>query len=228
MDLRLHKTMLAKVLLTLYKNTYLSQVLGFKGWTCAMFFYDLPRLSVDLDFDILRLYDDVLEQGIIREIEPILRQFWEITDFAVKKNTILYEIRYQNYERRLKLEISTRGASGRFLKKNFLWENISVMCESDLFSNKLVALLGRKWITNRDIFDIWFFLAKWIQIHEWIIMEYTQKDLVSYLDEVKDFIKDYDFKKVLYGLWELLDAKQKNFAKTKMQDEILWYLNFYP
>lgn len=31
-------------------------------------------------------------------------------------------------------------------------------------------------------------------------MEYTQKDLVSYLDEVKDFIKDYDFKKVLYGL----------------------------
>ena len=227
MDARLHKTMLAKVLLALYKNTYLSQVLGFKGWTCAMFFYDLPRLSVDLDFDILRPYDDVLEEGIIGELEPILREFWEITDFAVKKNTILYEIRYQNYERRLKLEISTRGASGGFEKHNFLWENISVMRESDLFSNKLVALLGRKWITNRDIFDIWFFLAKWTEIQEWIIREYTQKDLTNYLDAVRNFIKHYDFKKILYWLWELLDEKQKHFAKTKMQDEILWYLSFY-
>ncbi|MDR2411472.1 MAG: nucleotidyl transferase AbiEii/AbiGii toxin family protein [Candidatus Peribacteria bacterium] len=34
------------------------------------------------------------------------------------------------------------------------------MSEEDLFSNKLLALLNRKAITNRDIFDIWFFLSK--------------------------------------------------------------------
>jgi hypothetical protein len=96
-----------------------------------------------------------------------------------------------------------------------------------LFSNKLIALLNRKAITNRDIFDIWFFLSKWIDINEKIISDFTNKEAKAYLWEVKEFIQNYDFGKILYWLWEMLSEKQKNFTKTKMKDEILGYLNFY-
>jgi hypothetical protein len=180
-----------------------------------------------LDFDILGKYDENIIEKIILSIKPILETFWEITDFARKENTILFELRYKDNERRLKVEISTRWESWSFLKKNFLWENIYIMSEEDLFSNKLLALLNRKAITNRDIFDIWFFLSKWVGINEKIILDFVGKEAKVYLIEVKNFIQNYDFNKILYWLWEMIDSKQKNFVKTKMKDEILWFLDFY-
>lgn len=227
MDKKLHKITLSKILLAIYKNPFLSQNLGFKGWTAAMFFYWLPRLSVDLDFDIFLENTSNYRKDIIKELENILKNFWEITDFEDKQNTILFELRYKNDERRLKIEISNRWKSGEFIQKNFLWENIWVMKEKDLFSNKLIALLNRKWITNRDIFDIWYFLSRWIDIDRDIIEIFTWRSLEEYFLKVKSFIKNYDFSKALYWLWEMLDNKQKNFIKTKMKDEILWYLEFY-
>ena len=101
------------------------------------------------------------------------------------------------------------------------------MKEEDLFSNKLIALLNRKWITNRDIFDIWYFFSKWTIINSKIISDFTQISYEEYFKKVKIFIEWYDFRKVLYWLWEMLDFKQKNFAKTKMKDEILGYMEFY-
>jgi hypothetical protein len=219
--------MLSKVLVAIYKDQFLWTILGFKWGTCAMFFYGLPRLSVDLDFDILRQIDKNSVEEIIHSLRKILVNFWKITDFARKQNTILFEIRYQNDERRLKVEISTRWKSWSFYVKNFLWENIYIMNETDLFSNKLITLLNRKAITNRDIFDIQFFFSKWVKINEKIIVDFTWKGVKIYLQEVKKFIQNYDFWKILYGLWEVLDEKQKSFAKTKMKDEILGYLEFY-
>jgi hypothetical protein len=40
-----------------------------------MFFYELPRLSVDLDFDILGKYDENIIEKIILSIKPILETF---------------------------------------------------------------------------------------------------------------------------------------------------------
>lgn len=227
MDQKLHKIMLSKVLISIYKNPFLAQNLGFKGWTAAMFFYWLPRLSVDLDFDIF--WQDTVEyrKKIMYELENVLKNFWEITDFADKTNTILYELRYQNDERRLKIEISKRWKSWNFIQKNFLWENIWIMQDRDLFSNKLIALLNRKWVTNRDIFDIWYFFSKWVDLNVEIIEEFTRVSISEYLEKVRDFISNYDFRKVLYWLGEMLNNKQKNFAKTKMKDEILGFLEFY-
>jgi hypothetical protein len=40
-----------------------------------MFFYGLPRLSVDLDFDILGDYNQIIKDKIITHLEPILKDF---------------------------------------------------------------------------------------------------------------------------------------------------------
>lgn len=61
--------------------------LGFKGGTSLIFFYDLPRFSVDLDFNLINtdkvdfVYDKVhtvlLKHGIISdESKEFFVQFW--------------------------------------------------------------------------------------------------------------------------------------------------------
>ena len=53
MDITKHKTNLTNILIDIYKDSLLSSRLGFKGGTATMLFYNLPRFSVDLDFDII-------------------------------------------------------------------------------------------------------------------------------------------------------------------------------
>ena len=219
--------MLSKVLLNIYKDPFLNRNLGFKGGTCAMFFYGLDRLSVDLDFDLLNNLDTKQRQKLIDQLGSILKQFGKITDFADKQNTILFEIKYQDYARRLKVEISKRKLPASYQIKNFLGENIPIMKEEDLFAHKLLALLNRKWVANRDIYDIRFFLQKGIKPNPQIIKKLSGKDLKEYLQQVKKFIENYDFNKILYGLGELLEPSKKHFAKTKMKSQILGFLDFY-
>ena len=53
LNITTHRNLLLKILKDIYSDTALGPVLGFKGGTAAYFFYDLPRFSVDLDFDLL-------------------------------------------------------------------------------------------------------------------------------------------------------------------------------
>jgi predicted nucleotidyltransferase component of viral defense system len=48
-----HKFFLFQILKDVYSDIELANCLGFKGGTALMFFYDLPRFSVDLDFNLL-------------------------------------------------------------------------------------------------------------------------------------------------------------------------------
>lgn len=225
MDTQKHKVIMSKVLMALYKNRELSDKLWFKWGTCAMFFYDLPRFSIDLDFDWLwwdhTKYLDILESEISK--------FGKISDKQDKFYTIYYELNYKSWVKNLKIEISKRGASGKFILQNFMWESILIMDQEDLFTNKLIALLGRNKITNRDIFDVRFFLQWWVKLNKKLLeskLVNTDKTYQSYIVQVKQFISNYDFQKILYGLGELVDPKQKQFAKTKMKAQILWYLDF--
>jgi len=52
-DLNKHKFYLLQILKDIYTDIEISSSLGFKGGSALMFFYDLPRFSVDLDFNLL-------------------------------------------------------------------------------------------------------------------------------------------------------------------------------
>lgn len=225
LNIKKHKIYLSKLLLEIYKNKRISTILWFKWWTCAMLFYWLPRFSVDLDFDLLS--SNISYDEIIYELENILEKYWKITDIYNKKNTILWEFSYKTWEKRIKIEISKRKNISNYKNKNFLWENIIIMTKEDIFTNKLFALLNRKKIANRDIFDIWYFLSSWTEINTWLLNFLTWKDIKTYLEEIKSFIKWYDFRKILYNLGELIDEDMKSFCKSKMKQQILWYLDFY-
>ena len=44
---------MVQILKEIYADIELANCLGFKGGTAMMFFYDLPRFSVDMDFNLL-------------------------------------------------------------------------------------------------------------------------------------------------------------------------------
>ncbi len=52
-DIKKHKFFLFQILKDIYEDKDLAAILGFKGGTALTFFYDLPRFSVDLDFNLL-------------------------------------------------------------------------------------------------------------------------------------------------------------------------------
>ena len=67
MDINRHKYFMMQVLKDIYTDSELASSLGFKGGTALMFFYNLPRFSVDLDFNLIdktkekRVYDKVYQ-----------------------------------------------------------------------------------------------------------------------------------------------------------------------
>ena len=82
--------------------------IAFKGGTALKLFYDLPRYSEDIDYDILpgTSANDILD--VMRML--FQKKKWEITDETVKYYAILLELQFAGPERnfRLKIEMSTR------------------------------------------------------------------------------------------------------------------------
>jgi hypothetical protein len=78
-----------------------------------MLFYDLPRMSVDLDFDLIQIDMTISSsyQHIVDEIQTTLIQFGNITDYQDKFYTICFELNYGFGDKNIKIEISKRGQS---------------------------------------------------------------------------------------------------------------------
>ena len=53
-NIDLHKSIFINILRGIYSDPLLRSILGFKGETATMLFYELPRFSVDLDFSSIR------------------------------------------------------------------------------------------------------------------------------------------------------------------------------
>jgi hypothetical protein len=52
-DINRHRYYLVRILKDIYTDITLGNFLGFNGGTALMFFYELPRFSVNLDFNLL-------------------------------------------------------------------------------------------------------------------------------------------------------------------------------
>jgi len=223
-DLNKHKFLLMQILKDIYSDIELSNCLGFKGGTALMFFYDLPRFSVDLDFNLL---DKEQEDLVYKKVRKILIKYGSIHDEAKKYYGPLVVLNYGYGERKLKVEISNRTFENRYEIKNLLGINIKVMVLEDLFAHKLCALLDRSSVTNRDIFDCWFFMEKRTPINKYIVEDRMKMPLTEYLQKCVDLLESMNDKGLLQGLGELMDSSMKKFVQTKMRSETISLLNFY-
>ena len=84
------------------KNKKFLDPLVFGGETMLRLCHDLPRYSADLDLWFLKKVD---HERYFEKLRSYLTDIFDLTDAQIKHNTLLFEIRSQDYPRRLKIEI---------------------------------------------------------------------------------------------------------------------------
>lgn len=224
MDVNKHKFFMMQVLKDIYSDKELALSLGFKGGTALMFFYNLPRFSVDLDFNLL---DREKEKKVYEKVRKILLKYGKIHDEAMKFYGPIIVLDYGMGERKLKVEISNREYDNHYEIKNLLGIEMKVLSLPDMFAHKLCALLDRSEVTSRDIFDCWFFLQNHVAINANIVESRMELPLGDYIQKCIQYLEQVSDKSLLNGLGELMDAKMKSFVKTKLRKETIQLLQFF-
>lgn len=214
-----------QILRDVYADLELASCLGFKGGTALMFFYKLPRFSVDLDFNLLK---PEKEGEVYQKMRDILLKYGEIDDEAQKFFGPILVLSYGNGERKLKVEISNRQYDNRYEVKTFMGINMLVMTLADMFAHKLCALLDRSELTNRDIFDCWFSMENRTPINQRLVEKRMKMPLADYLQQCIDTLSSYSPERgLLNGIGDLLDDKMKTFVRNKLRTETITLLRFY-
>jgi predicted nucleotidyltransferase component of viral defense system len=219
-----HRFFLVQILKDIYSDIGLSNYLGFKGGTALMFFYDLPRFSIDLDFNLLEIDK---EDVAYKEVRKILQKYGRIFDEAKKHHGPLIVLDYGVNERKLKVEISNRVFENRYEIKNLLGINVKVMVQEDMFAHKLYALLDRNTVANRDVFDCWFFMQRQTPVNKSIVESRMKIPFAQYLEACIELLEGMSSKGLLQGMGELLDNKMKRFVRVELQSEVIRLLKFY-
>ncbi len=223
-DINKHKFFLVQILKDIYSDVEMANCLGFKGGSALMFFYGLPRFSVDLDFNLI---DSGKDNIIFEKVRTILLKYGTIYDEAKKFYGLIVVLDYGVDERKLKIEISNRRFDDRYEIKNLLGINVKVMSPADMFAHKLCALLDRNVVTNRDIFDCWFFMQNQFAVNKDIIEARMNMPYADYLQKCIDGLESIKGRSLLQGMGELMDNEMKNFVRTKLLPETIGLLKFY-
>ncbi|MDP3450557.1 MAG: nucleotidyl transferase AbiEii/AbiGii toxin family protein [Anaerolineaceae bacterium] len=223
-NIDLHKSFFISILRDIYSDPELRTSLGFKGGTAAMLFYNLPRFSVDLDFDLLNVEN---KERIFEKLKKILPNYGSLDEATDKRYTLFFLITYSKGERHLKIEISKRPNKATFVIKNYLGISMLVMNEADMSACKIAALLTRKRFATRDVFDTWYFFKNNWPINEALLTEKTNLTLLEALEKTKTRVKKIKKTELLAGLGDLLDQSQKDWVRAKLIEELVFYLDLY-
>jgi len=220
-DIDKHKNILVRILKDIYSDTKLSPALGFKGGTAAFLFYNLNRFSVDLDFDLL---NKEKEDYVFKKIEKILKKYGTLKDKQVKKFNLFYFLSYEEKAVNIKIEINRREFGSQYEIKSYLGIPMKVMVRKDMFAHKLVAMYERIGKANRDIFDVWFFSKNDWSINKNIVEKRTNLSFDKFLNKCISTLKDLPNRSILKGLGEVLDEKQKIWAKRHLKEDVIFNL----
>ncbi|EKD78041.1 MAG: hypothetical protein ACD_42C00069G0004 [uncultured bacterium] len=221
LNISMHKNLLLQILKDIYSDISLGPLLGFKGETAAFLFYHLGRFSVDLDFDLL---DEASAHIVFEKIKIILNQYGDIKEFYDKRYTLFFLLSYRRGLQNIKVEISKRQFGSQYHVENYLGIPMLIMNQEDVFANKLVALIERQGKTNRDIYDVWFFLKNNFPMNKIIVEQQTKTTYQKAVSLCIAILEKKTDRGILSGIGELLDEKQKNWAKSHLRKETIFLL----
>ncbi len=224
LDISKHKTNLTNILIDIYKDKLLGNALGFKGGTAAMLFYNLPRFSVDLDFDLVGKYNPKEINEIVERVNGLLSNKYDIKDQSKKHNTLFWLVSYGEGLTKIKIEISTReNPYNHYELKDFYGIKINVLEIGDIIAHKMVAITDRAILANRDLFDVHFFLGTpFVNKINYDIIKYrTGKNPKNFYKDLYKYVSKIDPDSMLDGLGEVLEKSKKDWVKAKLKTELL-------
>ncbi|MDO8261463.1 MAG: nucleotidyl transferase AbiEii/AbiGii toxin family protein [Candidatus Magasanikbacteria bacterium] len=226
-----HQLIMGKILRDIYNDVTISSLLGFKGGTCAYFFYGLPRFSVDLDFDLL-VVNEGNKKIVLEKVVSILSEYGQIKDQYIKRFTIFSLLSYGNDDHNIKVEINI----GKLMKNiNELYEMreylgiLMLIAKKDyMFASKLAALTSRNETAMRDIYDIHYFAKNDWDINAEVVRERTGKDVSEYLADCIAYIEEVKDNQILRRLGELIDSeKEKDWIRKHLKKDSIFMLKNY-
>jgi predicted nucleotidyltransferase component of viral defense system len=226
-----HQLIMGQILKDIYTDISISSLLGFKGGTCAYFFYGLPRFSVDLDFDLL-VVNDKNEKLIFQRILEILNKYGQIKDQCIKRFTVFIVLSYGQDDYNIKVEINTRklikNIENNYEIKQYLGISMLVAKKDYLFASKLAALTSRGEIAMRDVYDIHFFSKNNWDINAEVIKDRTGKTVKEYLADCIAFISKIKDNQIMKGLGEVVDnEKEKTWIRNHLKADTVFMLKNY-
>src|SRR3990167_6315924 len=226
-----HQLIMGQILRAIYSDTSISSLIGFKGGTCAYFFYGLTRFSVDLDFDLFSS-DEATQKLGYEKIGGLLGKYGEVKDNYIKRNTIFFLLSHGDTDHNVKVEVNVRilmpDIKEHYEVKEYLGISMLAGKRDYLFASKLSALTSRRLLAMRDIYDIWFFAKNNWDINAEVVKARTSKTIKEHMADcifVVEAVKDNE---ILRGLAELLPGeKEKTWAKTHLREETIFLLKNY-
>ena len=220
-DASVHKNILFQILKDIYSDTTIAPLLGFKGGTAALMFFELNRFSVDLDFDLL---DESKEHYVFDRIERIAKKYGSIKEMERKRFNLLFVLSYEDKARKIKIEINRRDFGSRYELKTYLGISLLVMAREDMFAHKLMAMHERVGKTSRDIYDVWFFLEHRWPINKEIIEKRAGTAFPELMQKCTEQLEKMNNRNILDGLGDLLTEPQKDWARAKLRTEAVFLL----
>lgn len=225
-----HQLIMGQILKNIYTDVAIAPALGFKGGTCAYFFYNLPRFSVDLDFDRLPK-PETSKEILFEKIENILEKYGRVKDKTIKRYTIFMLLSYGDADHNIKVEISTRETpfdlQDHYEPMKHLGISLLAAKKDYLFAGKLAALTLRETIAMRDVYDIYFFAKNHWDINEEVLKAYTGKPIKKHLLDCLKLIGKIKEGQVLQGLGEVLTEKEKVWVKQNLKSEVAFLIKNY-
>lgn len=226
-----HQLIMGQILKDIYTDITISPLLGFKGGTCAYFFYNLPRFSMDLDFDLLAVSEEN-QKMIFKKIISILSKYGQIKDQYIKRFTVFALLSYGDDDHNIKVEINVRqlvaNIRDRYELKEYLGISMFAAKKDYLFAGKLSALTLRNETAMRDIYDIHYFAKNNWDINAEVIKERTGKTTKEYLADCIAFIEKVKDNQILQGLGELVEGeKEKAWVRNHLKADSIFMLKNY-
>lgn len=224
LNITTHKNILIKILKDIFTDHALGPILGFKGGTAAYLFYNLNRFSVDLDFDLVK---PEREEFVFDEVRKILEKYGTVKKAQKKCFNLFFILSYDEKApgaQNIKVEINRREFGSRYEVKAYLGISMKVMTQEDMAAHKLVAMVERIGRTNRDIYDVWHLLEKSWPINKAIVETRTGMPFKDFLQKCVSLLEKMGDRHILAGIGELLDEKQKAWAKARLRTETIFQL----
>lgn len=226
-----HQLIMGQILKDIYTDVTISPLLGFKGGTCAYFFCNLPRFSVDLDFDLL-VPSEENQKMVFEKTVAILSKYGMIRDQYIKRFTLFVLLSYGIEDHNIKVEINLRklveDIKSCYEIKEYLGIPMFAAKKDYLFGGKLAALTLRTETAMRDIFDIHYFAKNNWDINEEVVKNLTGKTVKEYLPDCITYIEKIKDSQIMHGLGELFDSeKQKDWVRKHLKADAVFMLKNY-
>ena len=220
MDTVKQKIFMLQLLKDIFSDALLSSVLAIKGASAAMFFYNLPRFSYNLDFNLL-------DQGKEEQVYGKLRKIVQKYDSSPEETPMPHGLVMVSGQRKLRIEISKRQWNNHYEMHDYLGLQMRVMSKEDLFAHKLCKLLGAGVTPSRHVFDSWFYLKERTSLNKAIVEARTEMPLADYLDKCIENLEELPESELISEIRELDDGGLHSFARRDIKDDLIYMLSMF-